>query len=71
MEHAGNTKIRAKIISAYAKKCRTSGFSLVRGVGGGGAINTALNTRGSCKGPRRENVLIYGARAPTSEQTYQ
>ena len=39
MEHAWNTKIWAKIISAYAKKCSITGFSLVRGVGvrrGGG-----------------------------------
>ena len=42
MEHAGNTKIRAKIISAYAKKCRTSGFSLVRRVEGRGGQKTKV-----------------------------
>ena len=37
MAHAGNTKIWAKIISAYAKKCSITGFSSLRGgVGGGG-----------------------------------
>ena len=30
MAHAGNTKIRAKIISAYGKKCSISGFSSLR-----------------------------------------
>ena len=34
--HAGNTKIWAKIISAYAKKCSITGFSSLRGGGGGG-----------------------------------
>ena len=28
--HAGNTKMRAKIISAYGKKCSISGFSSLR-----------------------------------------
>ena len=35
MAHAGNTKIWAKIISAYAKKCSITGFSSLRGGGGG------------------------------------
>ena len=34
MAHAGNTKIWAKIISAYAKKCSITGFSSLRGGGG-------------------------------------
>ena len=36
MAHAGNTKIWAKIISAYAKKCSITGFLSLRGGGGGG-----------------------------------
>ena len=36
MAHAGNTKVWAKIISAYAKKCSITGFSSLRGGGGGG-----------------------------------
>ena len=34
MAHAENTKIWAKIISAYAKKCSITGFSSLRGGGG-------------------------------------
>ena len=33
MAHAGNTKIWAKIISVYAKKCSITGFSSLRGRG--------------------------------------
>ena len=40
MAHAGNTKIWAKIISAYAKKCSITGFSSLRG--GGGAKNASI-----------------------------
>ena len=40
MAHAGNTKIWAKIISAYAKKCSITGFSSLRG--GGGAKNASM-----------------------------
>ena len=40
MAHAGNTKIWAKIISAYAKKCSITGFSSLRG--GGGAKNVSI-----------------------------
>ena len=40
MEHAGNTKIWAKIISAYAKKCSITGFLSLRG--GGGAKNASI-----------------------------
>ena len=40
MAHAGNTKISAKIISAYAKKCSITGFSSLRG--GGGAKNASI-----------------------------
>ena len=36
MAHAGNTKIWAKIISAYAKNCSITGFSSLRGEGEGG-----------------------------------
>ena len=39
MAHAG-TKIWAKIISAYAKKCSITGFSSLRG--GGGAKNASI-----------------------------
>ena len=41
MAHAGNTKIWAKIISAYAKKCSITGFSSLRG-GGGEAKNASI-----------------------------
>ena len=41
MAHAGNTKIWAKIISAYAKKCSITGFSSLRG-GGGGAKKPSI-----------------------------
>ena len=41
MAHAGNTKIWAKIISAYAKKCSITGFSSLRGGGGGGGAKNA------------------------------
>ena len=40
MAHEGNTKIWAKIISAYAKKCSITGFSSLRG--GGGAKNARI-----------------------------
>ena len=40
MAHAGNTKIWAKIISAYVKKCSITGFSSLRG--GGGAKNASI-----------------------------
>ena len=40
MAHAGNTKIWAKIISAYAKKCSITGFSSLRG--GGWAKNASI-----------------------------
>ena len=40
MAHAGNTKIWAKIISAYAKKCSITGFSSLRG--GGGAKTASI-----------------------------
>ena len=40
MTHAGNTKVWAKIISAYAKKCNITGFSLLRG--GGRAKNASV-----------------------------
>ena len=33
MAHGGDTKIWAKIISAYAKKCSMTGFSSLRGGG--------------------------------------
>ena len=42
MAHAGNTKIWAKIISAYAKKCSITGFSSLRGGVGGGAKNASI-----------------------------
>ena len=42
MAHAGNTKIWAKIISAYAKKCSITGFSSQRGGGGGVAKNASI-----------------------------
>ena len=29
-------------------------------------FNTMLDTQGWCKGPRRKNMLIYGARTPIS-----
>ena len=38
--HAGNTKIWANIISAYAKKCSITGLSFLRG--GGGAKNANI-----------------------------
>ena len=41
MAHAGNTKMWAKIISAYAKKCSITGFSSLRGGGGGGGGKNA------------------------------
>ena len=41
MAHAGNTKIWAKIISAYTKKCSITGFSSLRGGEGGGGGKTA------------------------------
>ena len=41
MSHAANTKIWAKIISAYAKKYSITGFSSLRG-GGGGAKNASI-----------------------------
>ena len=41
MAHAGNTKIWAKTISAYAKKCSIAGFSSLRGGGAGGAAKNA------------------------------
>ena len=40
MANAGNTKILAKIISAYAKKCSITGFSSLRG--GGRAKNASI-----------------------------
>ena len=40
MSHAANTKIWAKIISAYAKKCSITGFSSLRG--GGWAKNASI-----------------------------
>ena len=40
MAHAGNTKIWAKIISAYAKKCSITGFLSLRG--GGGAKKASI-----------------------------
>ena len=40
MAHAGNTKIWAKIISAYAKKCITGFLSL--GEEGGEAKNASI-----------------------------
>ena len=42
MVHAGNAKIWAKIISAYAKKCSITGFSSLRGGGGGGVKNASI-----------------------------
>ena len=42
MAHAANTKIWAKTISAYAKKCSITGFSSLRGGGGGGAKNASI-----------------------------
>ena len=44
MAHARNTKIWVKIISAYAKKCSITGFSSLRGEGGGagGAKNASI-----------------------------
>ena len=44
---AGNTKIWAKIISAYAKKCSITGFSSLRGGGGAkNAIQVYMPSRG-------------------------
>ena len=40
MAHEGNTKIWAKIISAYAKKCSITGFSSLWG--GGWAKNASI-----------------------------
>ena len=40
MAHTGNTKIWAKIISAYAKKYSITRFSSLRG--GGGAQNASI-----------------------------
>ena len=45
MAHAGNTKIWAKIISAYAKKCSITGFSSLRG-GGGQKTQVYMPSRG-------------------------
>ena len=45
MVHAGNTKIWAKIISAYAKKCSITGFSSLRG-GGGAKTQVYMPSRG-------------------------
>ena len=42
MAHAGNTKISAKIISAYAKKCSITGFLSLRGHGRGRAKNASI-----------------------------
>ena len=45
MAHAGNTKMWAKIISAYAKKCSITGFSSLRG-GGGQKTQVYMPSRG-------------------------
>ena len=45
MAHAGNNKIWAKIISAYAKKCSITGFSSLRG-GGGAKTQVYMPSRG-------------------------
>ena len=45
MAHAGNTKMWAKIISAYAKKCSITGFSSPRG-GGGQKTQVYMPSRG-------------------------
>ena len=42
MAQAGNTKIWAKIISAYAKECSITGLSSLRG-GGGGAKKASIH----------------------------
>ena len=41
MVHAGNTKIWAKVMSGYAKKCSITGFSSLRG--GGRVKNASIN----------------------------
>ena len=45
ISHAGNTKIWAKIISAYAKKCSITGFSSLMG-GGGAKTQVYMPSRG-------------------------
>ena len=45
MAHAGNTKIWAKIVSAYAKKCSITGFSSLRG-GGRTKTQVYMHSRG-------------------------
>ena len=86
MAHAGNTKIWAKIICAYAKKCSIAGFSSLRGGRGGKkrkyicdlisdpdvgkAFKYYAQYPGVMQGSQAENVLSYGARVPISEQTY-
>ena len=45
MVHTWNTKIWAKLISAYAKKCSITGFSSLRG-GGGAKTQVYMPSRG-------------------------